>query len=135
MKAEPIKVIEEILILRYKMGYSSTSLVKYIKDTYDIGQARAYELIREAQELIGHTYNQVNSKVLEESIVILESMREKAIGSGNDKLALEIQKELNKVNQLHIIKVEGNIKIEMPLFPSEDDDNDEEENDGEEPTE
>lgn len=129
MKADVSKMIEDILILRYRMGYSSPSLVKYLKDTYDVCSSRAYGLIKEAREMIGMTYNEVNKEVLQESIIILESMREKAIGSGNDKLALEVQKELNKVNQLHIIKVEGNIKVEMPLFPeiSDEDSIDEEE--------
>ena len=35
MKAEKNKVIEELVELRCKRGYSSTSLVNYLKETYD----------------------------------------------------------------------------------------------------
>lgn len=110
MKAEPNKVIEEIIELRYKKGYSSTSLVNILKQKYDINQSRAYELIREAREKMGEIYNEVNNEVLKESIVLLENMREQALGVGDKKLALDIQKELNKVNQLYVEKIQHEVK-------------------------
>ena len=115
MKAEPVKVIEEIITLRTKMGYSSPSLVSYLKETYDINTTRAYELIKEARIKLGEIYNEVNGDVLMESIIYMENQRQKALGEGNGKLALEIQKELNKINQLYIerteIKHTGSIDI------------------------
>lgn len=106
MKVEANKVIEEIIELRIKKGYSSSSLVKYLKETHDISSTRAYELIKEARELLGEIYAKVNENALEESIILLEEMRQKELGIGNTKLALEIQKELNKVNQLYIQKLD-----------------------------
>jgi hypothetical protein len=124
MKAEPNKVIEEIILLRSKMGYSSTALVSYLKDTYDINVTRAYELIKLAREKMGEIYNQVNTDVLKDSILFMENQRQKAVGEGNLKLALEIQKELNKVNQLYIerseVNITGNIDVRK-LFGFEDD--------------
>ena len=95
MKININEVIEEIIDLRVKKGYSSTSIVKHLKDTYDINQSRAYELIREAREILGEIYLKVNETALEESIMLLENMREQEIKNTNNKLALEIQKELN----------------------------------------
>lgn len=110
MKAEPNKVIEEIVELRCKSGYSSTSLVKYLKDNYDINQTRAYELIKEARILMGEIYTEVNGNALQDAILFLENLKEKQLGAGDNKGALEVQKELNRVNQLYIQKIEFEAK-------------------------
>jgi hypothetical protein len=106
MKAEPNKVIEEIIQLRLKNGYSSTSLVNYLKETYDINQARAYELIKEARVVMGEVYNEINTDPIKDSILVMENMLQKALGEGEMKIALDIQKELNKVNQLYVERTE-----------------------------
>ncbi len=106
MKVNTNDVIEEIIELRIKKGYSSTSIVKYLKVTYDLNQSRSYELIREAREILGEIYSKVNETALEESIMLLENMREQEIRNVNNKLALEIQKELNKINQLYVKKLD-----------------------------
>jgi len=106
MKADKNKVIEELIELRCKRGYSSTSLVNYLKETYDINQARSYELIKKAREVMGEIYNEMNWNALQDAILFLENLKEKLIGSGDNKGALEVQKELNKVNQLYIQKIE-----------------------------
>lgn len=106
MKADKNKVIEEIVELRCKRGFSSTSLVNYLKETYDINPSRAYELIRKARELMGQIYNEMNWNALQDAILFLENLKEKLLGSGDTKGALEVQKELNKVNQLYIQKIE-----------------------------
>ena len=106
MKVETHLIIEEIINLRIKKGYSSPSLVNYLKDTYDLNQSRAYELIKEAKTKLGEIYSKVNENALEESIILMEEMRQRELGLGNTKLALEIQKELNKINQLYIQKLD-----------------------------
>lgn len=122
MKVDQVKVIEELIELRYKAGYAHTSLVKYLKETYDINTTRAYELINIMKTQIGDMYNKINDNVLEDAIETLEKMKQDAVGSGDKKLALEIQKELNKIKQLHIQKmtVDMNVKIEQPLFPPDE---------------
>lgn len=128
MKAEPSKVIEEIIELRTKRGYSSPSLVSYLKETYDINTTRAYELIKEARIKLGEIYREVNGDVLMESIVYMENQRQKALAEGNGKLALEIQKELNKINQLYIerkeVNISGNIDVRNLFGFDENDDDD-----------
>lgn len=110
MKVDNKKVIEEIVELRVKKGYSSTTLVKYLKETYDLESARAYTLIKQARIKMGEIYNEVNTDALKDSILFMENMKEGALGSGDKKLALDIQKELNKVNQLYVEKVMHEIK-------------------------
>jgi len=100
------KILEELIELRCKRGYSSTSLLTYLKDTHGYAQSRAYDLIREARELMGEIYNEINVDALKDSIIFLENMRQDALGRGEPKLALDIQKELNKVQQLHIQKLD-----------------------------
>jgi hypothetical protein len=100
------KILEELIELRCKRGYSSTSLLTYLKDTHGYAQSRAYDLIREARELMGEIYNEINVDALKDSIIFLENMRQNALGQGEAKLALDIQKELNKVNQLYVQKLD-----------------------------
>lgn len=106
MKVDKDTAIQMIIDLRYKQGYSSPELVKFLMDTYKINISRSYELITEAKEKLGEMYSLINNKSLEEAIMILENMRQDAIKNKNGKLALEVQKELNKVNQLHIKKLD-----------------------------
>lgn len=128
MKVETNKVISELIELRYKKGYSGPSLVDYLREKYDIQQSRAYELIKEAQVQAGETYNQVNTDAIKQSILFMENLRQDAIKQGNSKLALEIQKELNKVNQLYLerqeIKITGKIDVRN-LFGFEDEEKEE----------
>lgn len=112
------EILEEIIYRRYSLGHSQLTIRKYLIDTYSICVSRTYELIKQAKEEIGTLHNELNKNVLEDAIEILESMREKAIQQGDDKHALKVQQELNKLHQLHITKLEidGKINIEQKLF-------------------
>lgn len=119
MKIEREKAIAELAHLRFKLGYSRLSLVNYLKETYDLATSRAYELIREMYDEMSDVYDELHVDALKDSIEFLESMKQKALGQGNDKLALEITKELNKIQQLHVQKIELQAKMEQPLFGSQ----------------
>jgi hypothetical protein len=132
MKVDTNKVITELIELRYRKGYSGPSLVQYLKEKYDIQQSRAYDLIKEAQVQAGETYNQVNTDAIKQSILFMENLRQDALKGGNSKLALEIQKELNKVNQLYLerqeVKLTGSINVKG-LFGFEEEEKEEDKND------
>ena len=100
------KVLEELEELRYKKDYARKTLVQYLKQTYDLEQSRAYDYIREMMESVAERYDRTNPNALNDSIEYMEEMKAKAQGMGNDKLALEWQKELNKIKQLHVQKIE-----------------------------
>lgn len=100
------EIIRELAELRYKKGYSRQTLVDYLKSKYSVSQTRAYELIREMMIQVADRYDKTNPNALEDSIEYMEEMKALAQGQGNHKLALEWQKELNKIKQLHVQKIE-----------------------------
>jgi hypothetical protein len=116
MKIDKNIAIEKIIELRTKYGYSMNSLLNYVKEEWGLEQSRAYDLIREAKVVMGEIYEQLNTDAVKDSILFLENMRQSALASGDKRLALDIAKELNKVNQLYVQKLEIEAKVEVPLF-------------------
>lgn len=106
MKVEKDKIIAELSKLRYENGYSRGSLVQYLKDNYGLENSRSYELIRDMQNEIGERYNQTKNNALQDSIEFMEKQMQDCLIKGEKKLALEWQKELNKVQQLHIQRMD-----------------------------
>lgn len=100
------KIVLELVELRVAKGYSNPSLLKYLREEYGLHTTRSYELINLARAMIGEMYANTNSKVLEDAITSMEKMKEDALQKGDRKLALEVQKEINKVNQLYIQKLD-----------------------------
>ena len=100
------KLIKELADLRYKKGWSRSALIQYLKDAHKLNQSRAYDYVREMMELTAEAYNKTNTQALSDAIEFMEEMREKAVKANNDKMALEWSKELHKVSQLHIQKME-----------------------------
>ncbi len=112
------KILEDIIKKRTKEGYSTASLLNYIKKRYKVKDTRAYQLISLAKSRVGEFYYNTSESVLEDALERLESMYQTALEDDDNKLALQIQQELNKLLQLHIQKIElsGTIAIEQPLF-------------------
>lgn len=98
--------IKELIELRYKKGYSTQMMVNHLKEKYKLQNSRSYELIRDMKAEIGSAYHNTNENLLEDTVEFLESMKAEAIKMKNHKLALEWQKEIDKVQQLHIQKLE-----------------------------
>ena len=103
-------VIEELIELRYKKAYSNQMMVKHLMDKWGYEISRSYELVREMKAKIGETYMEVNKNVLEDTVEFLEQMKAECVRLKNYKLALEWQKEIDKVQQLHIQKLEIDAK-------------------------
>jgi GTPase Era involved in 16S rRNA processing len=99
------KVLKELADLRYKKGYSRLSMINYLKENYGLKQTSCYEYIKEMLQQTAEAYNKTTQDALSDSVSFLEKLREKALKDGNNKLALEISKEINKVNQLHVQKL------------------------------
>jgi ubiquinone biosynthesis protein COQ9 len=109
-------VIDELIELRYKRGYSNQMLVVHLQEKWGYEHSRSYDLVREMKAEIGKTYNEVNKNLLEDAVEFMESMKAIAVKEKNHKMALEWQKEIDKVQQLHVQKLEIDAKIELPLF-------------------
>jgi hypothetical protein len=99
-------IIKTLTQLRYKKGYSNGMMIKYLQDTWGYEVARCYDFIREMKAKIGKTYLEVNKNVLEDTVEFMETQKAEAVKLGNSKLALEWQKEIDKVQQLHVQKLE-----------------------------
>lgn len=112
-------IIAEVIEMRIKRGYSSNNIVAYLMETHNIKKSQAYNYIKYARQEMGEIYNQINKEALKDSILLMENMLQKALGTGENKLALDILKELNKVNQLYVEKVDitsGGDKIKNITF-------------------
>jgi len=111
-------LVSKISMMRIK-GKSTHSIISFLMDEIKLSRATAYEILKDAQKLIIDMYSDEIDASFKEAISRLEEIYESAEG----KLRLEVQKEINKLKGLYAAeKIEINHKIEMPLFPKEDDD-------------
>ena len=73
---------------------------------YGLSKQRCYTLIKQARIKAGELYNNTVENVFEDAIIKLENMLENAKSKNDGKLMLDIQKELNKVHQLYLERVD-----------------------------
>ncbi len=114
-------VIRELSELRYKKGFSRKNMLAYLKENYDVNWSRGYELISMMMKKTAEAYHKTNQDALADSISFLDDLKQDALKNGDRKLALEITKEINKVSQLYVEKIQAEIKMEQPLFSKPDD--------------
>lgn len=100
------KVIRELAQLRFQGAYTRQAMVEWLMTTYDLKLSRAYELIREMMDEVADLYEKTNPNALVDAIEFMEHMKFKCVGEGDKKMALDYQKELNKIKQLHIQKMD-----------------------------
>lgn len=106
MYNKTLDCIEDLVIKVIKEGWSRYSLMEYLmKDKelggYGYGQSYAYELIRHANNRIEEMIKETAVDVLSKQLVNLEQLYQKQIKKGNDKMALETLKEINKISGLY----------------------------------
>jgi hypothetical protein len=106
LRSNKDQIIADIIDLRIKKGYSSGNIVAFLKEKYDIRKSQAYNYFKWAREEMGQIYNEINKDAMKDSIMLMENMLQTAIEKNDNKLALDIIKELNKVNQLYIEKID-----------------------------
>lgn len=119
-------IFEDVIKMIYKEAKSTQTVVKYLKSKYNLENSRAYEIVQRAKIHFAEYINKTKADNLNECIQILESARQKAMEQNNLKEVRECTKEIAKLEQLYIDKMEVSHKIEQPLFP--DDLNNTEEN-------
>lgn len=110
------KVLKEIAKLHFKKGMGIYSLVGYLKDKYGVGNPWAYTLIKEMRVQVGDAMKETNENILEDTVTIIEEMREKALKNNDIKTALKAQEEINKILQLHQQNIKINLESEQPLL-------------------
>jgi len=112
MKVDKNIIINEVIRLRIESGFSTASIVKFIRAKYGYGNTYAYKLYNLASEQISETFNNMNNNAFRDSVMLMEGLLERAIAEDNGFLALSILKELNKCNQLYVQKIELEAKGE-----------------------
>jgi len=106
------KLFEEIIDLLYKKAWARITVVKHLKKKYDYGNSRAYGLVQEAKEYFGKFMIDNNETLLQDCIQILEENREHAKKFYNLKEVRECTKEIAKLQQLYIQKLDISSKGE-----------------------
>lgn len=112
------KLYEIIIEKLYKEAWTLQQVVKWLKKEYDLKQSRAYEVTRLAKEYFGEYLVDKDDDLLTECIEILKANRQKAAKQNNLKEVRESTKEIAKLMQLYVKKLDisGSINIEQPLF-------------------
>jgi hypothetical protein len=111
LSQENIDLIKaEIVDRRYNQMQARHTIIQWLVSEYPIASTRAYQLFNEAMEVMAEEYNAIVKEPLIDAINRLEKMKEDAYNTDR-RLALEIQKELNKLHQLYVTKlqVEGEL--------------------------
>lgn len=103
-----LKIVNKI----YKEGISTQNIVQWLMtpgvvSEEGLGLSRSYELIRESKLHLSEYINETRADSLNESLSIMESIRQKAMESGNLKEARECQKEISKLEKLYVEKQEA----------------------------
>lgn len=119
-KMDKNKLLSKLAELRLSQGYSKRSLVEYVMANYPVGERMAYKIVKESDVKLGEAYNEMVGDAFIDAIMVLENMREAAFQTGQLKIALDVQKELNRVNQLYVEKQQITIAAEQPLFKEND---------------
>lgn len=130
MKYKREDIIDSIVKMRIEKGASTKTIIQdYLMGQLKFGQTYAYDLLKAAREKIVKIYETQNVSLANEALGHLESMYEDAIKQKNNKLALEIRKEMNKLTGLYAaekIEVSGAVKIETIKLIEIKKDNDDE---------
>lgn len=100
-------IVQSIVKMRLEDGASSKTILKdFLQDQLGYKQSMAYTLYKEAREAIEDLYKESCFAKIEEAYGRLEALYEDSISKGERKLALDIQKEINKLSGFHSEKVD-----------------------------
>lgn len=108
-------VINELADLRYSKGFTNRSMLNYLKEEYGLKESRSYDLIREMYEMMAEIHEKVYSDPLKDSLDSLYKMKQDAIKEEDRRLALEIQKEINKLHALYKERIELETKSPIEI--------------------
>lgn len=120
-----MEIIDEILQLKIVNFFSNADIIKYLTTTYNIEVVTARLYLKEMNKLVLENYEENFNQNLAVSVAY---MAEQVKNEKNSFTRLQWMKELNKVNGLHIKKVEvtgqinhiQTIKLVANNPPSED---------------
>ena len=107
-KYKKIDLINKIVQMSTS-GWSQPDILDWLNSEGEVQISYSYELLRQAKPIILDTLKDIAKDRLEETIVKMERMYQEALLVKDKKLALDIQKEINKISGLHNHKQEMDI--------------------------
>lgn len=110
------KVLKEIAKLHFKKGMGIYSIVGYLTKKYGVSDKWAYALIKEMRIKVGEAMQETNENIIEDTVTIIEELRELALKNGDVKTALKAQEEINKILQLYQQNIKISLESEQPLL-------------------
>jgi len=87
-------------------GISQPEIMNWLLTIGGLQIAYCYVILKEAKPIILATLKDIAKDRLEETIVKMEKMYQEALDTKDKKLALDIQKEINKISGLHNQKID-----------------------------
>lgn len=104
---------------------SNFQMVEILMNEFGYQKSYAYGIVKDARAKIAEVYSDYTFKLLEQTIGDLEAQKRDAKKNGDNKLVLEITKEINKISGLYIDRVQigGELSFNVK-FPGMDNDDD-----------
>lgn len=99
-------IIDELVELRVKKGYTRTDLLKHLVEKHQYAQSTAYDYIRRAKEEFNERAIYNFGEDLKEDIERFEALYSDALKNGNRKEARENLKEIAKLKGHYTERVE-----------------------------
>lgn len=99
-------LIDHLIELRLKKGYSRTDLFNYLTNELELAGSTAYQYIRDAKKEFNERAIYNFGDDLKEDIERFEELYTKALKSGNTKEARENLKEISKLKGHYTERVE-----------------------------
>lgn len=131
MKNKKEELIDAVVRMRVDKGCSSKTIIEdFLKGECGYKTTYAYEIYKLAKLKIVELYDIMNKELANEQLSRLESLYEDAVRAGEKKLALEINKEINKLTGVYAaekIEITSNeIKFKFDVIKPDDEDIDNE---------
>jgi hypothetical protein len=126
-------LINAIVKMKVEKGASNKTILDFLMNDLGYKTTYSYELIKQARERIKEIWDKNSEAHLEEAKGQLEEMLENAIRKGDNKLALQIRQELNKLMGLYAaqkVEVSGLDNIIVEIVNPKKEDKDKNENKG-----
>lgn len=112
-------LVQIIVTMRIEKQCSIRTVLGFLMNDLGYAQSYAYELIREAKKYVAEIYKDNNVGSLEEAIAELEEQREVAKLEKNRKLVLDISREIYKLKQLYVERVQHSGEVSYKVkFPT-----------------
>lgn len=98
-------LIREVVEM-FSSGQSQYEIINWLKTEGECSISYCYEILRESKPFVIDTLKDISRERLEMTINELEKLKTEAKLQGDRRLALEYQKEINKISGLYKEKVD-----------------------------